>query len=301
MTTSQNQPFFCPNCGGKNLRLFNFCQACGKPLTQNAPTPAIPQIAAAPPLATAAPVNIQQEQKTNLPCLLKIFFALVAAVVIMVGIGSQVQQKEETEQVIAVATPLPLPAPNQEEIRRAKAEAVKRETEYKEHQKRLARQERQRQARGRQLLSDLRSDRDEIKEITWYKSWGAPEYSSERTAFYLYFGKQNGATLPLRMKFQYVSDEWLFIEKFTIKAGSETFTVEPSSHFSVERDNEGGSIWEWYDQIVEGEQMNMIEKMFKSRKVIIRYEGQQYYRDYTLKDSEKEDLKIIYEAYKANI
>lgn len=144
--------------------------------------------------------------------------------------------------------------------------------------------EEQRKALAR-LDANLVKNVDEIKGITWVSHKSVPLLENYMT---LYFGVKDGsaAGYPLRMKLNYHADSWLFIESVTIKADDKVFDL---GKLDFERDNAAGSIWEWSDTRVED--MAMLNSILSAKKVVIRYDGRQYYHDFVLPDSQKNAMK----------
>ncbi|ARC79604.1 hypothetical protein AXW93_12340 [Pseudomonas aeruginosa] len=98
--------------------------------------------------------------------------------------------------------------------------------------------------------------------------------------------------MPLRLKFQYYDDDWLFVRGLTIKADDKVFTL-PGVEFK--RDNGSGSIWEWSDEPVSD--FAMLDAVLAAKKVIIRFEGQQYYSDFVLPNAQKVAMKEVLLAW----
>lgn len=148
-------------------------------------------------------------------------------------------------------------------------------------------------------LEKLKMKADEVTGITWYRDKSSTEYVNENS-FQLYFGKQEDTVPSLRLRIQYAGNNWLFINKYTIKTDDETFSIY-TSFKEINRDNDVRGIWEWLDIPVSPatEDYRMIEAMIASEKTIIRSEGDQYYDDRTLTKKEKTALKNVLEAYKA--
>lgn len=144
--------------------------------------------------------------------------------------------------------------------------------------------EEQRKALAR-LDANLVKNVDEIKGITWVSHKSVPLLENYMT---LYFGVKDGsaASYPLRMKLNYHADSWLFIESVTIKADDKVFDL---GKLDFERDNAAGSIWEWSDTRVED--MAILNSILSAKKVVIRYDGRQYYHDFVLPDSQKNAMK----------
>lgn len=150
-------------------------------------------------------------------------------------------------------------------------------------------------------LSHLRKKVDDVEDITWYYHQNSPKYTNSRTAISVYFG-YSGNTYKPRLLINYVASDWLFIEKYTIKADGESFEISPT-YRGIERDNGTLSdgevgIWEWYDSNISRREMEMVLSVIKSKKAVIRFQGKQYYKDHTISQSEKNALKEILAAWK---
>jgi len=150
--------------------------------------------------------------------------------------------------------------------------------------------EEQRQTLAR-LDANLRKNTDEIKGVTWVSHKSQPVLDNYMS---LYFGTKNGSAsiYPLRMKFNYYADSWLFVQSVTIKADEQVFNLDK---MDFERDNGSGSIWEWSDSAVED--MAMLNKIIAAKKVVIRYDGRQYYHDFILPEAQKNAMKEIVLAW----
>ncbi len=154
---------------------------------------------------------------------------------------------------------------------------------------RLARKQKEAQAKAAmaKLDKNLVKKTDEFNGITWVTHKNEPVLAQKMA---LYFGmKENSAdTFPLRLKFQYYSDSWLFVRKVSIKADEQTFALDG---LDFKRDNSGGSIWEWSDNSVSD--FKMLDAVLSAKKVLIRFDGQQYYSDFTLPEAQKTAMRDI--------
>ncbi len=96
----------------------------------------------------------------------------------------------------------------------------------------------------------LRKKVDDVKNITWYYHQYSPKYSNSRTAISIYFGKSGNVPIKPRLLLNYVSSDWLFVERYIVKADAATFEISPQ-YGEIETDNgtlangEVG-IWEWF-------------------------------------------------------
>lgn len=190
----------------------------------------------------------------------------------------------------------------QDEAKRI-AEAKKREAERKRAEaKRLAdakvRQEKERLARA---LRNMRTKYDEVEGMTWYYDKNSPKFINSRSDISLYMGKKAGSEPWLRFIVSYAADDWLFIERFVIKADGQSFTLEPPQYGegALERDNGYGGIWEWLDVNAEGQHIEIAKAVANSRKAIIRYDGKQYYKDRVVTATEKQAIRNILAAKQA--
>lgn len=144
-------------------------------------------------------------------------------------------------------------------------------------------------------LKKMKTKYDDIKKITWYYDKSTPE-SNNTNNIHLYIGKEEGKKPFMRFVIRYSSSDWLFIENYNIKADSAVFTIS-TSFGDVERDNSYGSIWEWYDTVVDNKILLIVNSIIDAKNVKIRYNGQKYYNEKTVTQKEKTALKNILDAY----
>ncbi|MCG6154995.1 PDZ domain-containing protein [Rubinisphaera margarita] len=137
---------------------------------------------------------------------------------------------------------------------------------------------------------------DPIKGLTFWKHASAPEFLNSRTAVYCYIAEEQGAP-TLRLKLQYVADDWLFIKSLVVRAGAENFTIDLSGFSDVERDNSGGKIWEWHDRPVGANEMAMLRAMATGGNAIIAFNGNQYRKDFELDDTSRHVISETLELY----
>jgi flagellar biosynthesis GTPase FlhF len=187
-------------------------------------------------------------------------------------------------------------------------------TEEKEHQRQLTKlqeqketleKERQRIAREREKAIEestrnLVKSRDEMEEIDWYEDQSTHEkiYTPRSKHIYAYIGKKNDKVW-LRFKMVYAAEEWLFVKSVSFKVDGENFKLTYGFLDDWERNNSSYSIWEWKDVLVDENIWNLINKIAKSEKAMMRYEGQQYYSDRDISTTEKVALRNILSAYQS--
>lgn len=141
-------------------------------------------------------------------------------------------------------------------------------------------------------------DEDEFKELVFYKHKNAPKYTNTRSSFSAYIGQKEGVLPWVRMDIVYVAKDWLFIKNIQIKADEEMFKITPD-HGQMKRDNSGGKIWEWLDKLATTEDLNMLNTIANAQKVAIRFNGDQYYDDFNMSETDKKSLKDVLGLYES--
>lgn len=159
----------------------------------------------------------------------------------------------------------------------------KREEERKAQEDRLALE---------RAVGNMKKNTDEIKGITWISHRNAPILAKYVS---VYFGsnKGNAAGYPLRLKLQYYGDNWLFVRSVTVKADDKVYEL---GKLVFERDNSSGSVWEWIDMPVIDH--GMLNHWMTAKRVVVRFNGDQYYDDFTLPQSQQAQLREVYQAWK---
>ena len=150
-------------------------------------------------------------------------------------------------------------------------------------------------------VSRLKAVTDDVKQCSFYYHSADPYYNNSSTRIRVYFGKASGASAPWTPNIivQYVSEDWLFIEKITVKTDSNTYTLSGKvNRDSGERINGDVGIWEWINEEVTGDTVRMLLDISSSKKTIVRFEGQQYYNDYVVPDSNKQTIREMLAAWK---
>ncbi len=144
--------------------------------------------------------------------------------------------------------------------------------------------------KGEKELKSFKKNEDEFEGSAFYRDPRTPYYSNVNF-IYPYIGKKENQYW-LRLKFQYTSDDWLFIERAILMIDGEKYTVTGN----WERDN-NSDIWEWLDLSVEENELLILEKLVNSKDAKVRYEGRQYHNDRTISSKEKSIIKKTLEIY----
>lgn len=98
------------------------------------------------------------------------------------------------------------------------------------------------------IVASMVKSTDEMSGTTWYHPSKASR-DVHKKAFYCYIGITDVKMPVLRLVVRYSADNWLFVNRVEVKAGSERFDLSiPESEW--DRDNSYGGIWEWADVMV---------------------------------------------------
>jgi hypothetical protein len=97
------------------------------------------------------------------------------------------------------------------------------------------------------------------------------------------------------LKIQYFGSDWLFIESYFFNIDGETYEISPD-YGDIEKDNDS-DVWEWYNEPATAGNIEMIQKIIKSKKTVVRLEGTQYYKDVTITQAQKTALKNVLTVY----
>jgi len=159
----------------------------------------------------------------------------------------------------------------------------KREEERKAQEERLALE---------RAIGNMKKKTDEIEGITWVSHRNAPVLANYVS---IYFGSSKGsvANYPLRLKLQYYGDDWLFVRSVTVKADDKVYEL---GKLAFERDHSSGSVWEWIDMPVKDHEM--LNHWMTAKHVVVRFDGDQYKKDFTLPLGQLTQLREVYQAWK---
>ena len=152
-----------------------------------------------------------------------------------------------------------------------------------------------------EYLSKFNVEEDSVEGITWYTHSNTPYYINERSYINPYIGDR-GTFSYLCIRYNYTGSSWIFWDNLKIVVDGETYTI-PCNYFDVVRENNGGSVWEYYDDIPDNEKdaINMLKKIAESSETIIRFQGGDHIYDLVVSDTDKaiiKDVLTLYEAMK---
>lgn len=144
-------------------------------------------------------------------------------------------------------------------------------------------------------LSKLRTYDDEFNNEIYYSDKSSPRYTN-RNGFFLNFAiSRDGKTIyNPNLKIRYYADNWLFIERITFLVDGQKLEYTAGN---MERDNDGGKIWEFTSKPVDAIDKVLIDAIIESKTSKMRLHGKQYYEDKTISSQQKKALKNVRDAY----
>ena len=142
-------------------------------------------------------------------------------------------------------------------------------------------------------LKRLKKRVDEFSGVTYYTHPAEPRYADTRSYLLPYIVEKGGAVY-LRVELHYTADSWLFVDSASLNIdGKITPFNVPDSSWKRDNDSE---IWEWSDTQVTPQMRALLKEVANSKKTIVRFDGRQYYDDFTVKDQDKAAIRDIFAA-----
>lgn len=139
---------------------------------------------------------------------------------------------------------------------------------------------------------------DKVYNTTYYFPNVRPEYNNERT-YVLPNIYQEGNTVSINMRYNYVSDDWLFWTELTILIDGKKY-YKQFSYNDITRDNAYGDIIEVFDEDASDEaNLQMLREIAESEETIVRFEGEDYWDDFVIGNADKQAIKDTLALYEA--
>lgn len=155
----------------------------------------------------------------------------------------------------------------------------------------------EKKAAGEAAVAKLKTEKDEVEGITWYKPSCYPKYSNTRCFVLPYIGKQNGQYW-LRCKVDYANDNWVFFTSIVINVDGVKRDTIDFNYADVTRDTViGGKLYESADFAPGGTRLTLLSDIANSQKTIIRFQGSDYYYDFEVPAKDKQGIKDVLAAY----
>lgn len=170
----------------------------------------------------------------------------------------------------------------------------------------LQKQEKEaKRAEALKLLDNMRLDEDKVRHLKFYypKAWRFNSYGNwiaDTRCFILpYIGMDNNGNVWMRVVYNYTDDDWVFFKKITVAADDERY-YRSFKYFDIVHDNGGGKVWEYIDTDGASD-VAMLWAIVNSKETIVRFEGDDYSHDFTVRESDKQAIKealLVYEGLK---
>ena len=157
-------------------------------------------------------------------------------------------------------------------------------------------------AEGAKLLAGMRLEEDRVRGLKFYypsafRFFSDGSWDAATRCFVLPYLGQEGDRAWVRLLFNYTGDDWVFFKKVTVVADEQRF-YKFFNYFDIVRDNGGGDVWEYIDTDGSSD-IEMLWAIANSAETIVRFEGDDYSHDFTVKASDKEAIRAVLTAYEA--
>nr|DAM51836.1 MAG TPA: hypothetical protein [Caudoviricetes sp.] len=153
------------------------------------------------------------------------------------------------------------------------------------------------EAAGKAAVAKLKTEKDEVEGITWHYPSSYPQYANSRCFVLPYIGEQGG-NYWLRCKVDYAANDWVFFTQIVINIDGVKRDTINFDYSDVTRDTVlGGKLWEAADFAPDNNQTQLLTDIANSQKTVIRFQGSDYYYDFTVPDKDKQGIKDVLAAY----
>lgn len=159
-------------------------------------------------------------------------------------------------------------------------------------------------AKADELLSTMKLEEDRVRNNKFYYPTGWKHYSdgwaADIKSFVLPYIGINDNDIWLRMVCNYTADDWVFFENIIFSVDGKNY-YKSFNYNDVVRDNEGGDVWEYVDIEVGESEIDILKAIANSEETIVRFEGDNYYRDITISNGDKKgilDALLVYQLLK---
>ena len=153
------------------------------------------------------------------------------------------------------------------------------------------------------LLSNMYLDEDKVQNIQFYypkafKFYSDGKWAADRRCFVLPYIGRNEDSIWLRLVFNYTGGDWVFFETIIYAVDDERYT-DTFDYYDVVRDNGGSDVWEYVDTRAYELDVEMLWEIADSTETIVRFEGSDYYYDFTVSETDKQAIREVLTAYEA--
>ena len=154
------------------------------------------------------------------------------------------------------------------------------------------------------VLPNFDRQADRVADTAYYVPKVMPKYCDQSTFVVPYIATQ-GDYVCLKIRYNYVGDDWVFWESLVILADEQRYTIDVGYN-GVVRDI-GDNVYEVYDQSLvfntplTDTNIQMLKDIAEADEAIVRFDGDAYRYDYTVSAKEKEAMRDVVKLYSALI
>lgn len=151
-----------------------------------------------------------------------------------------------------------------------------------------------------EALSRLVSEEDKVEKIVYYKPSIYPKYKNSRTYFLPYLATRDNACM-LHIKANYYNGDWVFWNKIVVAVDDERYEMKPGWLDTISQDiDDSGNVVETYDfSSLSSKDVDMLRAIVNSKETTIRFQGADRKYDFKLKDSDKQGIADVLNAFDA--
>jgi hypothetical protein len=143
------------------------------------------------------------------------------------------------------------------------------------------------------IAKKLKKQTSEFDGSSWYRHPDSPRYQDTRPYLTLYVLETGAGMRSLEFFLNYTADSWLFVQSAQLNVDG-VFISLPSSSWSRDNDTD---IWEWTGYPATPQLIEIAEKIAKSKRAVVRFNGQEFYDDYVIPQSDKTVIKEMLLAW----
>ncbi len=155
-------------------------------------------------------------------------------------------------------------------------------------------------AAAEKLLGSMRLSEDRVRGMKFYYPSAFPYYSdywgADVRCFALPYIGMDDESIWLRLVCDYTADDWVFFDSIIFSVDGDN-TTKRFNYFDVTRDNGGGDVWEYVDIDVGSSEIDLLWSIVNSTETIIRFQGDDWHHDFTVRASDKEAIKQVLTVY----
>lgn len=199
------------------------------------------------------------------------------------------EEMRDTAIEIIVRHVRPLPAANAEANRDGYAALAALDPSNSTYSRKATRYAKAVEEKRSSILRRMKKKTDEFNGNVFYEHPSTPRYTDTRSYLAVYAGQNNGIVW-LRMRLNYTNDSWLFIKNAALNIDGETIKL-PYADWKRDNDSE---IWEWIDVGVDIELRRILRKIAASKSTIVRFNGQKYYDNVTIREADKQVIRDMF-------